>query len=99
MYAAVYDTAVVVGKAMESILMSPEGRKMIHSYGNDINCPLRSMVKEGEGLGQRILHELRKVGKYGMPDVYSVIITVLAEKFLEFSSWSDRFKRFGYSSD
>ena len=62
-YAAVYDTAVLVGKAMDTILMSQTGKKMIHSYGNNVNCPLRSMVKEGEGLGQRILHELRKVGK------------------------------------
>ena len=63
MYAAVSDTAVVVGKAMKSLLTSTEGRNMIHAYGNDENCPLRSMVKEGQGLGQRILHELRKVGK------------------------------------
>jgi len=61
MYAAVYDTARVVGKAMEAILVSPEGTKMVHSYGNDVNCPLRRMVKDGEGLGQKILHELRKV--------------------------------------
>lgn len=63
MYAAVYDTAVVVGKAMETILTNTTGREMIRSYENDVNCPLRSMVKEGEGLGQRILQELRKVGK------------------------------------
>ena len=82
MYAAVYDTAVVVGKAMETILMSPEGRKMIHSYGNDVNCPLRSMVKEGEGLGQRILHELRKVGKIRIllsPDVINTPKTIVHE--------------------
>jgi len=82
MYAAVYDTAVVVGKAMETILMSPEGRKMIHSYGNDVNCPLRSMVKEGEGLGQRILHELRKVGEIRIllsPDVINTPKTIVHE--------------------
>ena len=61
--------------------MSPEGRKMIYSYGNDVNCPLRSMVKEGEGLGQRILHELRKVGEIILlwPDVINTLETIKHE--------------------
>lgn len=62
MYAAVYDTAVVVGRAMEKFLMSVEGKKMIHSYGVNGSCPLQSMVNEDKGLGQRILKELKKVG-------------------------------------
>lgn len=62
MYGAVHDAAVVIGKAMEKLLMSAEGRKMIHSYGINGSCPLQSMDNEDKGLGQRILNELKKVG-------------------------------------
>lgn len=61
MYGAVYDTALVVGKAMEKFLQSVEGKKMIHSYGVNGSCPLQSRVNEDKGLGQKILNELKKV--------------------------------------
>ena len=61
MYGAVYDTAFVVGKAIEKFLKSAEGKKMIHYYGVNGSCPLQSMVNEDKGLGQKILNELKKV--------------------------------------
>ncbi|KAJ7387558.1 hypothetical protein OS493_000889 [Desmophyllum pertusum] len=66
MYGAVHDAAVVIGKAMEKLLMSAEGRKMIHSYGINGSCPLQSMDNEDKGLGQRILNELKKVSFKGL---------------------------------
>lgn len=60
MYAAVYDAAIVTGKATERFLTSVDGQRILQSYRVNGSCPLRSMENEDRGLGQRILNEIKK---------------------------------------
>ena len=63
MYAAVHDAALVVGKAVENLLLSSDkGMQMIAKHIGNMTCPLHSAGTQHEkGLGWKLLQQIRKV--------------------------------------
>ena len=61
MYAAVRDAAMVTGNATENFLTSRDGERILRSYRVNESCPLRSMKREENELGKRMLKEIKKV--------------------------------------
>ncbi|XP_068747188.1 glutamate receptor 2-like isoform X2 [Montipora capricornis] len=66
MYAAVRDAAIVTGNATENFLTSTDGERILRSYRVNKSCPLRSMKREENELGKRMLKEIKKVRFKGL---------------------------------
>ncbi|XP_068679822.1 glutamate receptor ionotropic, kainate 2-like isoform X2 [Montipora foliosa] len=67
MYAAVQDAAIVVGLAVQDLVInSDEGMQLIRQHVSNVTCPLYSETTQHEGFGFKFLQEIRKVKFHGL---------------------------------